>query len=337
MTPSSKLAAIGACALIAGAGGAAVAAVAVDGHGSSSPSAASAAPASSPTTRPVSSGNMTAKQVYNEAKDSVAYIQAQTSQGTATGSGFVVTADGKIITNEHVVDGAQTVTVKLGVNGRAQTAQVLAADASKDLALLKIDQSNLKPLSFADSSRVEVGDNVFAIGNPYGLDHTLTSGIVSALDRDIDAPDGTPIKDVIQTDAALNPGNSGGALIDSSGQVIGVNSQIASASSTESEAGNVGIGFAIPSNTVKAFVENPTSSSETGQQSQSQQGQSQQGQSQQQQQVPQLGQDQQSQSDPYAYGQDEPSDPYGYGESQGQSQDDQSQQQGVPELVVPMG
>src|SRR5262245_22428515 len=139
MTPSSKLAAIGACALIAGAGGAAVAAVAVDGHGSHSSSTASAASAS-PTTRPVSSGNMTAKQVYNEAKDSVAYIQAQTSQGTATGSGFVVTSDGKIITNEHVVDGAQTVTVKLGVNGKAQTAQVLAADASKDLALLKINQ-----------------------------------------------------------------------------------------------------------------------------------------------------------------------------------------------------
>lgn len=342
MTPSSKLAAIGACALIAGAGGAAVAAVAVDGHGSSSSSTASAASASSPSTRPVSNGNMTAKQVYNEAKDSVAYIQSQTGQGTATGSGFVVTSDGKIITNEHVVDGAQTVTVKLGVNGKAQTAQVLAADASKDLALLKINQSNLKPLSFADSSKVEVGDEVFAIGNPYGLDHTLTSGIVSALDRDIDAPDGTPIKDVVQTDAALNPGNSGGALIDSSGQVIGVNSQIASASSSGSEAGNVGIGFAIPSNTVKAFVENPTSSSETGQtQQQQQQGQSQQQLPQQSdpygqgQQVDPYGQDQQS--DPYgqSQGQDQQSDPYGYGDSQGQG--DQSQQQELPQLAIPMG
>lgn len=341
MTPSSKLAAIGACALIAGAGGAAVAAVAVDGHGSSSSSTASAASASSPSTRPVSNGNMTAKQVYNEAKDSVAYIQSQTGQGTATGSGFVVTSDGKIITNEHVVDGAQTVTVKLGVNGKAQTAQVLAADASKDLALLKINQSNLKPLSFADSSKVEVGDEVFAIGNPYGLDHTLTSGIVSALDRDIDAPDGTPIKDVVQTDAALNPGNSGGALIDSSGQVIGVNSQIASASSSGSEAGNVGIGFAIPSNTVKAFVENPTSSSETGQTQQQQQGQSQQPLPQQSdpygqgQQVDPYGQDQQS--DPYgqSQGQDQQSDPYGYGDSQGQG--DQSQQQELPQLAIPMG
>jgi putative serine protease PepD len=328
MTPSSKLVAIGACALIAGAGGAGVAAVVVDGHGSSSASTASAASASSSSTRPVSAASgMTAKQVYNEAKDSVAYIQAQTGQGTATGSGFVVSKDGKIVTNEHVVDGAQTVTVKLGVNGKAQTAQVLAADASKDLALLKINQSNLKPLTFADSSKVEVGDNVFAIGNPYGLDHTLTSGIVSALDRDIQAPDGTAINNVIQTDAALNPGNSGGALIDGAGDVIGVNSQIASASSSGSEAGNVGIGFAIPSNTVKAFVENPTSSSETGQSGQAQQqqtdpyGQSQQGQGEQ---TDPYGQ----QSDPY--GQDQQSDPYG------QSQDDQSQQE-LPQLAIPMG
>lgn len=346
MTPSSKLAAIGACALIAGGGGAAVAAVVVDGHGSASSSTASAASASSPSTRPVSASGMTAKQVYNEAKDSVAYIESQTGQGTATGSGFVVSKDGKIVTNEHVVDGAQTVTVKLGVNGKAQTAQVLAADASKDLALLKIDQTNLKPLTFADSSKVEVGDNVFAIGNPYGLDHTLTSGIVSALGRDIQAPDGTTISNVIQTDAALNPGNSGGALIDGDGNVIGVNSQIASASSSGSEAGNVGIGFAIPSDTVKAFVDNPTSSNETGQAQSQQQGQAQQGQGQQQtdpyglgqqsdpygQQSDPYGQSQGQQSDPYGQSQGQQSDPYGYG-----SGADQSQQQGVPELVVPMG
>ncbi|HEY6759248.1 MAG TPA: trypsin-like peptidase domain-containing protein [Baekduia sp.] len=265
MTSSAKLAAIGACALIAGAGGAGVAAVVVDGHNSSS--AAAAAPASSNPTRPVSDDSgMTAKQVYNEAKDSVAYIQAETGQGTATGSGFVVSSDGKIVTNEHVVDGAQSVSVKLGVNGKAQSAKVLAADASKDLALIQIDATNLKPLSFGDSSAVQVGDNVFAIGNPYGLDHTLTSGIISALGRDIQAPDGTPIKGALQTDAALNPGNSGGALIDSQGKVVGVNSQIASSgSSSGGEPGNVGIGFAIPSNTVKAFVDHPTSSGSTAQ------------------------------------------------------------------------
>jgi putative serine protease PepD len=306
MTPSAKIAALGACALLAGAGGAGVAAVVVDGHDSSS-AATAAAPASSNSTRPVSEEQSSAKQVYNEAKDSVAYIEAQTGQGTATGSGFVVSSDGKIITNEHVVDGAQSVTVKLGVNGKAQSAQVLAADASKDLALLKIDATNLKALPLGDSSSLQVGDNVYAIGNPYGLDHTLTSGIVSALNRDIEAPDGTPIKGAIQTDAALNPGNSGGALIDADGDVVGVNSQIASAGTSSSgEAGNVGIGFAIPSDTVKAFIANPTSSSGT---TQSQQGQ----------QVDPYGQQGQQQVDPYGYGQgDQP-------------------QQDVPQLVLPGG
>jgi putative serine protease PepD len=351
MTPSSKLVALGACALIAGAGGAGVAAVVVDGHGSSS-SAAAAAPASSDSTRPVSADSgMTAKQVYNEAKDSVAYIQAQTGQGTATGSGFVVSSDGKIVTNEHVVDGAQSVTVKLGVNGKAQSAQVLAADASKDLALLKIDATNLKALPFGDSSSVQVGDNVFAIGNPYGLDHTLTSGIISALGRDIQAPDGTPIKGAIQTDAALNPGNSGGALIDASGKVVGVNSQIASAgSSSGGEAGNVGIGFAIPSNTVKAFVEHPTSSGTTAQ---GEQGLGQQVDPSQQQQQVDPSQQQQvdpsqidpsqidpSQIDPSQIdpSQTDPSqiDPSQIDPNGGQSQQDQ-QQQDVPQLVLPDG
>jgi putative serine protease PepD len=144
---------------------------------------------------------------------------------------------------------------------------------------------------------------VFAIGNPYGLDHTLTSGIVSALDRDIQAPDGTPITGAVQTDAALNPGNSGGPLLDASGKVVGVNSQIAtSGSSSGGESGNVGIGFAIPAKTVQAFVANPTSSSST----QATQGQ---------------GQGQQV--DPYG----QPADPYGQ----------QQQDQQVPQLVLPGG
>jgi len=279
MTPSSKLAALGACALIAGAGGAGVAAVVVDGHGSST--ATAAAPTAGDTSRPVAqTTDSTAKSVYGDAKDAVAYISAQTGQGTATGSGFVVSSDGKIITNEHVVDGATAVTVKLGVDGKAQTAQVLGADASKDLALLKVDagSTRLHALSFGDSSNVQVGDNVYAIGNPYGLDHTLTSGIVSALDRDIQAPSGATIPGAIQTDAALNPGNSGGPLLDADGKVIGVNSQIASAGTSSSgEAGNVGIGFAIPSKLVQAFAENPTSTpATTGQQDQQQDAQSQQ-------------------------------------------------------------
>jgi putative serine protease PepD len=261
MTSSSKLAALGACALLAGAGGAALAAV-VDGHGSDH-RATAAAPASG-TSRPVSDTNdSTAKDVYNSSKDAVAYITAQTGQGTATGSGFVVSSDGKIITNEHVVEGASSVTVKLGTGGQTQSATVLAADASKDLALLKVgDGSNLHALSFGDSSGLQIGDNVYAIGNPYGLDHTLTSGIVSALDRDLQAPDGTPIKGAIQTDAALNPGNSGGPLLNAEGKVVGVNSQIATGGSSQGvEGGNVGIGFAIPSSIVQDFVAHPTSSS----------------------------------------------------------------------------
>ena len=120
------------------------------------------------------------------------------------------------MTNEHVVDGAQQVTVKLGTSDAELPAQVLAADASKDLALLQVDTGGtaLHPLTLGDSSKVQVGDTVYAIGNPYGLDHTFTSGIVSALGREIQAPDGTPIEGALQTDAAINPGNSGGALLD---------------------------------------------------------------------------------------------------------------------------
>jgi putative serine protease PepD len=217
--------------------------------------------------RSVSSPSVeTAKQVYNGAINSVAYISAETDQGTATGSGFVVSSDGTILTNDHVVDGAQQVTVKLGTSGQAEPATVLAADASKDLALLKIDTGGqaLHALPLGDSSQLQVGNTTYAIGNPYGLDHTFTSGIVSALGREIQAPDGTPIENAIQTDAAINPGNSGGALLDSSGQVIGVNSQIASAgSSGGGEPGSVGIGFAIPSNEVKSFIAHPTSTQDT--------------------------------------------------------------------------
>src|SRR3954447_6926762 len=211
----------------------------------------------------VSAPKDVARSVYKSAKDSVVFVSSETAQGTGTGSGFVVSSDGKIITNEHVVDGAQRVTVKIGTGGTPRTATVLAADASKDLALLKVDASGLKPLALGDSASVAVGETTYAIGNPYGLDHTFTSGIVSALGRSIQAPDGTPIVGAIQTDAAINPGNSGGALLNGDGKVIGVNSQIASTGSSSGQGGNVGIGFAIPSNTVTKFIEHPTSSSQT--------------------------------------------------------------------------
>ena len=257
MTSPKLLGAVGAGVILGASGVFAVAIAAPDHHRATAPAVATATP-----TRPIANDD-SAQHVYDATKDSVAYISASTAQGQATGSGFLVSNDGRIVTNEHVVDGADQVTVKLGTRGAEQTAHVLAADASKDLALLQVDggTGGAKPLSFDDSSRVQVGDTTYAIGNPYGLDHTFTSGIVSALGRDIQAPDGTPIAGAIQTDAAINPGNSGGALLDRDGKVIGINSQIASAGqSGGGEAGNVGIGFAIPANTVKDFVAHPTTS-----------------------------------------------------------------------------
>ena len=167
---------------------------------------------------------MSPHDVYGAAKDSVAYI----TTGSGTGSGFVVSADGYIVTNAHVVDGANgQIKAKIG-DGDALDAKLVGEDASTDLALLKVSTTNLKPLTLADSSGVEVGDPAYAIGNPFGLDRTLTVGVVSALQREIDSPNGFSIDDVIQTDAAINPGNSGGPLFNAAGQVIGVNSQIES-------------------------------------------------------------------------------------------------------------
>src|SRR6476620_7244688 len=190
--------------------------------------------------------------VYQASKDSVAYI----TTGVGTGSGFVVSNDGYIVTNAHVVEGANgQIKAKVG-DGQALEAKLVGEDASTDLALLKVSATNLKPLALGDSSTVQVGDPAYAIGNPFGLDRTLTTGVISALQRQISSPNGFSIDDVLQTDAAINPGNSGGPLFNAQGQVIGVNSQIESTSNTSDggQAGNVGIGFAIPSNTVKSVV-----------------------------------------------------------------------------------
>ena len=219
-----------------------------------SSSATTAAQRPATATRAVADDGSTAKRVYDGAKDAVVYVVADTAEGQATGSGFVVSADGLIVTNDHVVDGAGQVQVKIGTSGKAKAAEVVGVDPSHDLALLKVDASDLPTLSLGDSSSVSVGDATYAIGNPYGLDHTLTTGIVSALNRDLQAPNGATISGAIQTDAALNPGNSGGALLDAAGKVIGVNAQIATGSSA-GQGGNVGIGFAIPSNTVATFLE----------------------------------------------------------------------------------
>ncbi len=173
--------------------------------------------------------------------------------GVATGSGFLIDTEGHIVTNNHVVEGATKVTVKLGSEETSHTAEVVGTDPATDVALLKVDEpaDKLHPLALGNSSGVQVGDPVVAIGNPFGLDRTVTSGIVSALQRQIQAPNGFSISHVIQTDAAINPGNSGGPLIDSAGRVIGINSQI----QTGGGNGNVGIGFAVPIDTAREVVE----------------------------------------------------------------------------------
>jgi putative serine protease PepD len=166
----------------------------------------------------------------------------------ALGSGFVIDKSGHIVTNYHVVEGAQQVEVSFS-NQDTHKASIVGTDPSTDLAVLRVDVSSraLTPLALADSDDVKVGDPVVAIGNPFGLDRTVTAGIVSALQRNVTSPNGSNIDHVIQTDAPINPGNSGGPLLDAEGEVIGVNSQI----SSPNGGGNVGIGFAVPSNTVK--------------------------------------------------------------------------------------
>jgi S1-C subfamily serine protease len=176
----------------------------------------------------------------------------ETEQQQALGSGFVIDKAGHIVTNYHVIQGARSIEVSFSNNERMK-ARVVGTDPSTDIAVLQVQATSraFKPLPLGDSDAVQVGDQVLAIGNPFGLDRTATAGIVSALQRPIQAPNGDEIDHVIQTDAALNHGNSGGPLIDASGRVIGVNSQIQTGGTTD---GNVGIGFAIPINTVKSVA-----------------------------------------------------------------------------------
>jgi S1-C subfamily serine protease len=170
----------------------------------------------------------------------------------ALGSGFVIDKAGHIVTNYHVIQGARSVKVSFS-NNESLKATVVGVDPSTDIAVLQVKASSraLTPLALGDSDGVRVGDQVLAIGNPFGLDRTATAGIVSALQRPIQAPNGYEIDHVIQTDAALNHGNSGGPLLNSEGEVVGVNAQIQTGGTTD---GNVGIGFAIPINTVKSVV-----------------------------------------------------------------------------------
>jgi putative serine protease PepD len=187
---------------------------------------------------------------------SVVSIETQ----SAVGSGVIITADGSILTNNHVVATAQGSTVQVTLTtGKTATATDVGTDPSHDLAVIKVSGvAGLTPITFADSGSVKVGDTVLAVGSPLGLDGSVTSGIVSALNRTIDvgasARSATSLSGAIQTDAAINPGNSGGALVNAAGQLIGINTAIASASST-GESGNIGVGFAISSNTAKQVAE----------------------------------------------------------------------------------
>src|ERR1700690_3226748 len=173
-------------------------------------------------------------------------------QGKATGSGIVIDSNGTILTNYHVVENAIKVTVSFG-KGKSVEAQVVGKDPSNDLAVLRIhtDGLVLHPLTLGNSSAVTVGDPVYAIGNPFGLERTLTTGVISALQREITAPNGFTINNVLQTDAPINPGNSGGPLLDASGRVIGIITQTETGGSG---GGSVGIGFAVPINTAKSEI-----------------------------------------------------------------------------------
>jgi putative serine protease PepD len=189
--------------------------------------------------------------IYAKTAPGVAFIQ--NGGNGATGSGFLMDGQGHVVTNEHVVEGSTRFTVRFGEEGDPLPARLLGKDPSTDLAVLEVDPKKVpaetKPLELASSSGLRPGDVAIAIGSPFGLSGSVTTGIVSALDREIQSPNGFPISGVLQTDAAINPGNSGGPLLDAAGRVIGVNSQIASSSRQSS-----GVGFAVPVDTVKQIV-----------------------------------------------------------------------------------
>jgi S1-C subfamily serine protease len=199
-------------------------------------------------------GGNTVSQIYKADANGVAFIESKMAEGVASGSGVVLDDEGHVLTNNHVVEGGEEIQVSFESEGRMYPAEVVGTEPNSDLALLKVKApaAKLHPLALGDSSKMEVGDPVVAIGNPFDLQRTVTSGIVSALQREIQAPDGVTINNVIQTDAAINPGNSGGPLINGNGEVIGINSQIYTGG--EGSNGNVGIGFAIPINTAKEEI-----------------------------------------------------------------------------------
>jgi S1-C subfamily serine protease len=244
-------------------------ALGITGHRTTRTIVEEAPVAAQPASRSTSS--LTPHSIYEQDAPGVVFVKAlvvqqvqdpfdlfpQREQSSSTGSGFLIKSNGLIMTNYHVVEGADRktgVTVQFEDNV-TRRAIVVGEDPNNDLALLRVDMNGVPavvPLPLGDSTTVRVGDPTLAIGNPFGLDRTLTSGIVSALQRQIGAPNGFSIDNVIQTDAPINPGNSGGPLLDATGRVIGINSQIETAG--DGGNGSVGIAFAVPINTAKEFL-----------------------------------------------------------------------------------
>ena len=245
------LVALAALVVALGVGGYALGTNSNDKTTASHSSAPAALPASTGAPIKPNTKQTQAGAIYARAAPAVVSIRT----GSGSGTGFLIDTKGTLVTNAHVVAGADQVTVRFGDTGRQLSGSVLGVDASSDLAVVHVASSgipsNAKPLGLADSAGVRVGDSVVAVGNPFGLDRTATAGIVSGLGREINAPNGFQIGDAIQTDAPINPGNSGGPLLDVTGRVIGVNSQIETAGGAT---GSVGIGFAVPSNTVRQVV-----------------------------------------------------------------------------------
>ena len=248
-------------------GAVAIGAVAISGGLDSSTTVVTRTTANPSSRLGSSSGGMSVNEIYRRDAPGVVRINATTNstatpgtgspfgtpQQSAIGSGFVIDKTGHIVTNYHVVEGADIVTVSFS-NRDTVKAEVVGTDPSSDLAVLRVNTSAsaLTPLPLGNSDAVQVGDPVVAIGNPFGLDRTATAGIVSALQRLITAPNRFTIDHIIQTDAPINHGNSGGPLLNARGQVIGVNTQIETGGDTAT--GSVGIGFSVPANTVKDVV-----------------------------------------------------------------------------------
>jgi putative serine protease PepD len=252
---TTLIASLLAAACIGAGGGAAVYAVA-SSDGSSTTVREVTVEDSQPT---ASASPLSVNSIYRRAYRGVVEITVASTQPSplggaqqqqAEGSGFVYDTNGDIVTNQHVVDSEQSITVRFW-NGKTYSARLVGSDRSTDLAVIHVNApaSMLHPLALGDSGKLQVGDSVVAIGSPFGLEETVTSGIVSALHRQMQAPNNFTINDSIQTDAAINHGNSGGPLLSSQGQVIGVNAQIRSDSGD-----NAGVGFAIPSNTVRSIA-----------------------------------------------------------------------------------